>query len=135
MIDYASNTIANIIDPTGTGSPWWEDARKYWSAWGGNILAGGSTKELEDPCGSLAEKGWPYCFRMKTWNVSVPEDQTNTDDMGEYFKQSKAKLIEEIFRMYTERVLGALIPEKFGSNWGSAMCKEVSKLECMKPGW
>ena len=88
MINYASNTIANIIDPTGTGTPWWEDARKYWSAWGGNVLAGGATKELEDPCDSLGDKGWPYCFKMKTWNVSVPEDQSNTDDMAEYFKQS-----------------------------------------------
>ena len=63
MIQYAANTIANILDPDGTGKAWNEDSRLNFSAYGGKIIGGGSTEDLEtDSCDNIS--GWNYCFSM-----------------------------------------------------------------------
>ena len=127
MVKYASNLVANILDPTGTGKAWSEDARLKFSANGGSMLGGGSTQALELPCDTLT--GWDYCFSLQTWKVGGAAD-------AEYFKASKAILMEEIFHFYTQKVLGRMFPTKFGDEWASDMCKETSRLTCVLPiGW
>jgi len=53
----------------------------------------------------------------------------------EYFGYSKRILNEEIFHTYNN-ALAKAFPTEFGAqDFNSIACKEMARLECMKPGW
>lgn len=54
----------------------------------------------------------------------------------DYYKKVKNVINEEIFHMYTH-ALAKVFPEQIGDKdfTSSISCREMAKLQCLKPGW
>jgi hypothetical protein len=62
-----------------------------------------------------------------TGDFSEPED---------FYNGLKRFINEEVFHMYTH-ALAKVFPEQFHEEdfTTSVMCREMAKLQCLKPGW
>jgi hypothetical protein len=54
----------------------------------------------------------------------------------QWYASTKRITNEEVFHMYTH-ALGKVFPKQFGEHdfTSSVACREMAKLQCMKPGW
>ena len=70
QILYASNVVANLLDPHNSSEAWSGDVRKAMSAAGFNglMLGGGGTRYDEEACYSISTS-WK-CYGLKTYEYN-----------------------------------------------------------------
>jgi hypothetical protein len=105
------------------------------------MAAGGLDEQSEgggcDSIESWTNNAWEACHGLQTFKVTEADViHTNEKELDENFQaQIKKVMTEEIVHFYQQQVLGKLYPDQFGNSWSSSVCKEVTRLQCMEPGW
>ena len=104
-INYASNLVANLIDPDWEGTHN-EERRKNFSAFGLGMAAGGLDEQSEgggcDSIESWTNNAWESCHGLQTYKVTEADvPHRNEKELDENFQaQIKKVMTEEIVHMY-----------------------------------
>ena len=124
---YTANALASLLDPEADGTVDFELGEKgllqnllmYW-------INGGETQQAEWSGNHILD----YNYGLELWKL---KGSSNQDEL-------KAKCFEKAFLLVYQHGYAKMWPETFG--WkdekdfsSSTVCKEVARLQCVKPGW